>query len=76
MSEKLIEILEEIRDELREEKTRIKFLSRKDVMKLLGYSEFTVGCIFRRKDFPAITLGKSHVVEENAFLEWCSQRRV
>lgn len=76
MSEEAIEILEEIRDELRVDKPRIRFFTRKDVMKLLGYSEATVGCIFRRKDFPSINLGKSHVVEENAFIEWCKEKRV
>ncbi len=75
MPEEVIEILAEIRDELKDDKPRIKFLSKKDVKKLLGYSDSTVGCIFRRKDFPSITLGKSYVVEENAFIEWCKQKR-
>jgi hypothetical protein len=76
MSQEAIEILEEIRDVLRVDKPRIKFLTRKDVRKLLGYSEATVGVLFRRKDFPSINLGKSYVVEENAFIEWCKEKRV
>lgn len=74
MPEEAIQILSEIRNELN--RPRVKFLTRKDIMKMLKYSEATVSAMFRRADFPAIAIGKSYVVEESAFIKWCRQRRV
>ena len=75
MGEEVIKLLQEIREELKERKKSVKFLSRKDVMEMLNYSEATVTKMFRRSDFPSINLGKNHYVEENVLLEWCRQKR-
>lgn len=75
MSDEAILLLQEIRDELKTEKKKARFLTRKDIMKMLKYSETTVTSMFKRADFPAITLGKTHVVEESALIEWCRQKR-
>ena len=75
MLEEVIEILHEIRDELKKDKKQVKFLSRQELMKLLNYSEQTVTKLFRRDDFPSIKIGKNHYVEENALIEWCKQKR-
>lgn len=73
MPEEVMQMLTEIKNELN--KPKIKFLKRKDIQKLLRYSEATITALFRREDFPAIVVGKAHVVEESAFIEWCKQRR-
>lgn len=75
MSDEAILLLQEIRDELKTEKKKARFLTRKDIMKMLKYSETTVTSMFKRADFPSITLGKTHVVEESALIEWCRQKR-
>lgn len=75
MVEEVIKLLQEIMEELKARKTGDKFLSRKDVMEMLNYSEATVTKMFRRSDFPSINLGKNHYAEENALLEWCRQKR-
>ena len=75
MSDEAILLLQEIRDELKTEKKKARFLTRKDIMKMLKYSEATVSNMFRRADFPSIKLGKSHVVEESALIDWCKQKR-
>ena len=54
MGEEVIKLLQEIREELKERKKSVKFLSRKDVMEMLNYSEATVTKMFRRSDFPSI----------------------
>lgn len=75
MSDEAILLLQEIRDELKAERKKVKFLTRKDIMNMLKYSEATVSNMFRRSDFPSIKLGKRHVVEESALIEWCRQKR-
>lgn len=74
MSEDAMQMLIEIKNEL--SKPKVKFLTRKDIQKLLKYSEATITALFRREDFPAIVVGKCHVVEESAFIDWCKERRV
>ena len=76
MSEEAIKLLQEIRDELKIKKSEVKFLSRRDVMKMLNYSDATVTKMFRRSDFPSINIGKNHYVEESALIEWCRTKRV
>lgn len=73
MLEEIIKLLKEIKENMNDKD--VKFLSRKDVMELLNYSEATVTKMFRRSDFPSINLGKIHYVERNALLEWCKQKR-
>lgn len=75
MSDEVVLLLQEIRDELKLNKKDVRFLTRREVMEKLKYSEATITKMFRRVDFPSINLGKSHYVEENALIEWCKQKR-
>ena len=53
----------------------IKFYTREEVQNLLGVSKGTVDTIFADREFPAVTVGKRHVVEENALKNYFSKRR-
>lgn len=47
----------------------------KDVQNFLGIGRNRAYDIFKRKDFPAILIGKKYVVEQNAFYSWLKERR-
>ena len=57
-------------------KDEIVFLSTKDVAEVLKCSLPTARAIMMKADFPLVKVGKNFKVNEQAFLEWSSKRRV
>lgn len=54
----------------------IRFLNTTEVAKALGCSLPTARQIMLRYDFPLVRVGRAMKVEESAFLEWASKRRI
>jgi len=53
-----------------------RFLSTSDLCVLLKTCPATVRQLYKRKDFPVLKIGKNYKTEYNAFMRWCSERRV
>lgn len=51
-----------------------KFLSVKDVAKIMGISLPTARKLFEKRDFPAIRAGRRILVSEEAFRQYMMQR--
>jgi predicted DNA-binding transcriptional regulator AlpA len=50
------------------------FLNAKNISDVLGISLSKSYEIFRRDDFPCITLGKRSVISKEKFIEWTEQQ--
>lgn len=55
--------------------TKIWYLNKKDVKDMTGWGDSTVTALFQSRDFPAITIGKTHYVTNIALEEWSKVRR-
>ena len=53
-----------------------KFLSTKDVMKILKIGNKACLELFHRKDFPSVKVGRSFKVLEDSFIEYFKTRQV
>ena len=58
------------------EKQELKFLTVRDVSKIMGISLPLARQIFDRPEFPKLQIGRRILVCEEAFRAWASQRRV
>ena len=54
----------------------IKFLEVVDFKKYLNFGNTTTYNMFHRKDFPGIKIGKTWMVMEDAFKEYCKYHRL
>lgn len=52
------------------------FYTTKDVRKILGIGNKTCLALFHRADFPCIKIGKSFLIDVEAFKKYISTRRV
>ena len=62
-------------DSIRRVKNPFRMITIKDVMKDLNISESAVYKTFNRKDFPAIKVGKKHLVMYLPYLIWKMDRK-
>lgn len=53
---------------------KAKFLSVKDVARIMDISIPTVRKLFDKRDFPAIRVGRRVLVSEEAFMQYTMQR--
>lgn len=52
----------------------IKTFTVDNVMQILKIGRNRAYDIFKRKDFPAILIGRKYVIEQNAFYNWLQTR--
>ena len=53
-----------------------RFLSTKDVMKILKIGNKACLELFHRKDFPSVKIGRAFKVSEDSFIEYFKTRRI
>lgn len=55
--------------------SEVRFYSAAKLKEEMGWSEKTINEMFADPEFPALTLGKTHLVEAHALINYCSVRR-